>query len=207
MRYNDDWGVAMMAASMLVLAVLLSGRAAQLSGRTVRRLPLSQLAAPSSVAPERRRLVAAASLLVALAPQAWFAFLVVAQPFGLRDTGRAVLAGELALVGVWLVYLVRLPRDEGARRPGGRAPGAATSRRPSRGTGKHAREPEPRVAPWASTGVGVALLAVVAWAWVQPYGLSSFPPPLAIPVILMGASLVREGARTRGATRQPTRRR
>jgi hypothetical protein len=208
MRYSDDWSVAMAAAFLLVLAMLLSRAAAGLSGRAVRALSVLRLAAsPSSVAPERRRLVATVFLVMALAPQVWVAFLVVVQPFGLGDLGRTILAGELTLVAVWLVYLDRLPRDEGARSPG---PSVARAAAP-RGSGKRrsgrTREPEPGAAWWAWTGVGVALLAVVAWAWLQPYGMSSFPPPVAIPAVLIGAMLVREGDRIRKANVQPTRRR
>jgi hypothetical protein len=137
----------------------------------------------------------------------WVAFLVVAQPFGLGDRGRLILAGELALVAVWLVYLVRLPRDEGARKPGRRVARTAAPRGPGKRRSSRTREPKRRVAWWGWAGVGTALLAVVPWAWLQPYGLSSFPPPAAIPVVAIGAVLVREGLRIRGANAQPTRRR
>lgn len=208
MDYSDNWAVAMEAVFLLALAVVLTGIAAELSGRKVRHLPVPALAAlPLAMLPRRRNLVAAVYLITGLGPQLRLAVIVVAQPFGLRDNGRAVIAVELVLVALWVVRLALLPPDAGARWPDWRLPpDAAVRHAADRGPHGRAREFEARVAWWAWAGVGLTLLAVLAWAWPQLSGEPDFAFRVGVPLLAMGATFVYKGARGRGAKRTRPRR-
>ncbi len=191
MGYVDtNFQVAMQALFLLALAVLFTGIVAEFSGRMVRVLPVALLAAlPVGLSPRRRRLMSAAYLVAGLGPQLWLAAMIVAPPDGLRDNARALLAMELAVVAVWLAYLVRLPRASTARWADWRLP--ASEAPPAEGD--RAREFAPRVGWAVWVAVGAALLAVVVWAWPQLSGDPEVAGRGLVPAFLTGLTLVYTG--------------
>lgn len=199
---DTNFQVAMQALLLLALAVLFTGIVAELSGRMVRVLPVALFAAlPVGLSPRRRRLMSAAYLITGLGPQLWLAAMIVAPPDGLRDNARALLAMELAVVAVWLAYLVRLPRVSTARWADWRLP--ASEAPPAEGY--RAREFAPRVGWAVWVAVGAALLAVVVWAWPQLSGDPEVAGRGLVPAFVMGLTLVYAGVRLRGKRPGPRR--